>query len=46
MAANDGSGAEDVDSNIKNVRRRLAALDPPQECIASVCDVGCRLDLA
>lgn len=35
-----------VDSHIKNIRRKLAALDPPQECIASVYGVGYRLDLA
>ena len=34
-----------VDSHIKNIRRKLAALDPPQECIASVYGVGYRLDL-
>jgi two-component system response regulator BaeR len=35
-----------VDSHIKNIRRKLAALDPAQECIASVYGVGYRLDLA
>ncbi|MBA4216755.1 MAG: response regulator [Proteobacteria bacterium] len=34
-----------VDSHIKNIRRKLAALDPPQECIASVYGVGYRMDL-
>lgn len=34
-----------VDSHIKNIRRKLAVLDPPQECIASVYGVGYRLDL-
>ena len=35
-----------VDSHIKNIRRKLAALQPPQECIASVYGVGYRLDLS
>lgn len=35
-----------VDSHIKNIRRKLAALEPAQECIASVYGVGYRLDLA
>lgn len=35
-----------VDSHIKNIRRKLAALDLPQECITSVYGVGYRLDLA
>ncbi|HEV6968632.1 response regulator [Roseateles sp.] len=35
-----------VDSHVKNIRRKLAALDPPQECIASVYGVGYRLDAA
>jgi two-component system, OmpR family, response regulator BaeR len=34
-----------VDSHIKNIRRKLAALEPAQECIASVYGVGYRLDL-
>ena len=34
-----------VDSHIKNIRRKLAALVPAQECIASVYGVGYRLDL-
>lgn len=34
-----------VDSHIKNIRRKLAALDPAAECIASVYGVGYRLDL-
>jgi two-component system response regulator BaeR len=34
-----------VDSHVKNIRRKLAALDPPQECISSVYGVGYRLDL-
>jgi two-component system response regulator BaeR len=34
-----------VDSHVKNIRRKLAALDPPQEVIASVYGVGYRLDL-
>ncbi|MDR7271351.1 two-component system response regulator BaeR [Pelomonas saccharophila] len=35
-----------VDSHIKNIRRKLAALEPAQECITSVYGVGYRLDLA
>lgn len=35
-----------VDSHIKNIRRKLAALDPAAECIASVYGVGYRLDLS
>ncbi|HEY9105071.1 MAG TPA: response regulator [Roseateles sp.] len=35
-----------VDSHVKNLRRKLAALDPPQERIASVYGVGYRIDLA
>jgi len=35
-----------VDSHIKNIRRKLAALEPAQEGIASVYGVGYRLDLA
>jgi two-component system, OmpR family, response regulator BaeR len=35
-----------VDSHIKNIRRKLAALEPAQECIASVYGVGYRLDLS
>jgi two-component system, OmpR family, response regulator BaeR len=34
-----------VDSHVKNIRRKLAALEPPQECIVSVFGVGYRLDL-
>ena len=34
-----------VDSHIKNIRRKLAALVPARECIASVYGVGYRLDL-
>lgn len=34
-----------VDSHVKNIRRKLAALDPPQACIASVYGVGYRLDV-
>lgn len=34
-----------VDSHVKNIRRKLAALEPPQACIASVYGVGYRLDL-
>ncbi|RZJ10729.1 MAG: response regulator [Rubrivivax sp.] len=33
-----------VDSHVKNIRRKLVALNPPQECIASVYGVGYRLD--
>lgn len=35
-----------VDSHIKNIRRKLAALEPAQECIASVYGVGYRLELS
>jgi two-component system response regulator BaeR len=34
-----------VDSHVKNLRRKLAALDPPQECISAVYGVGYRLEL-
>ena len=35
-----------VDSHVKNIRRKLAALDPPQACIASVYGVGYRFEPA
>lgn len=34
-----------VDSHIKNIRRKLAAVNPGAECIGSVYGVGYRLDL-
>ncbi|MEJ6000770.1 response regulator [Paucibacter soli] len=34
-----------IDSHVKNVRRKLAALEPPQDCISAVYGVGYRLDL-
>ncbi|MFG6466305.1 response regulator [Roseateles sp. BYS87W] len=35
-----------VDSHIKNIRRKLATLEPPQSCISSVYGVGYRCDWA
>ena len=34
-----------VDSHVKNIRRKLLALAPPQDCITAVYGVGYRLDL-
>ena len=33
-----------VDSHVKNIRRKLLALTPPQDCISAVYGVGYRLD--
>jgi two-component system response regulator BaeR len=33
-----------VDSHVKNIRRKLAALQPPQDCISAVYGVGYRFD--
>lgn len=33
-----------VDSHVKNIRRKLAALQPPQDCIAAVYGVGYRFE--
>ncbi len=35
-----------VDSHVKNIRRKLAALQPPQDCISAVYGVGYRFDPA
>lgn len=35
-----------IDSHVKNVRRKLGNLQPPQDCISAVYGVGYRLDLA
>jgi len=35
-----------IDSHVKNIRRKLAGLQPPQDCISAVYGVGYRLDLA
>ncbi len=33
-----------IDSHIKNLRRKSATVEPGRECIASVYDVGYRMD--
>lgn len=35
-----------IDSHVKNIRRKLAALEPAQDCISAVYGVGYRLDLS
>ena len=34
----------DIDSHVKNLRRKIAAVDPCCDCIASVYGVGYRFD--
>jgi two-component system response regulator BaeR len=33
-----------IDSHIKNIRRKIAAVDPSSACVASVYGVGYRFD--
>ncbi len=35
-----------IDSHVKNIRRKLGGLQPPQDCISAVYGVGYRLDLS